>query len=207
MANITNIEPQKRKGRYNIYVDDKFYCGIDAEGLVKSGYKVGSEVTVKELEQNVFESELRSAFNKLADLIARKPYSKSQLKSKLIDKGYSINVIDKAINKAEEYGYVNDDQYAKMYIEAKKNKSKREIISGLYGKGINKNIINKNVQIISEQSEFDNAWTLANKYMKNRPKERKEFEKLYAYLYRKGFQGECINSVLKKFKFDEFDTF
>ena len=33
---ITEISAQKKKGRYNLFVDNSFYSGIDAETIVKS---------------------------------------------------------------------------------------------------------------------------------------------------------------------------
>ena len=34
---ITEISPQKHKGRYNLFVDDAFYSGIDDEVIDDSG--------------------------------------------------------------------------------------------------------------------------------------------------------------------------
>ena len=200
---ITDINAQKRKGRYNIYVDGSFYSGVDAETIVKAGLKVGKEVDKTTLEELVLESEVRSAFEKLLSLISRQMYSKRDLEKKLINYGYSSNCISKAIEKAEEYGYINDELYAKLLVESKTLKSKREIKNSLFLKGISSNIIDEKLEPIDSEEEKQRAIIIAKKYMKNKDVNEKTMAGLYAYLARRGFVSESINHVLRSYKFDE----
>ena len=62
---ITEISSQKKKGRYNLFVDGSFYSGVDGETIIKAGLKVGKEVDKQFLEEVILESETRSAFEKL----------------------------------------------------------------------------------------------------------------------------------------------
>ena len=202
---ITEISAQKRKGRYNLYVDGAFYSGVDAETIVKAGLKVGSEVDKKSLDELIMECEVRSAFDKLIGLISRQMYSKRDLEKKLLDKGYSHECIKKATEKAEEYGYINDELYAKLLVESKTLKSKREIKNSLFLKGINSNIIDKKIAVIDGEEEKQRAITIAKKYMKNKEVNEKTMAGLYGYLARRGFMTESINVVLRMYKFDEVD--
>ena len=148
---ITEISAQKRKGRYNLYVDGAFYSGVDAETIVKAGLKVGSEVDKKSLDELIMECEVRSAFDKLIGLISRQMYSKRDLEKKLLDKGYSHECIKKATEKAEEYGYINDELYAKLLVESKTLKSKREIKNSLF---LNRNSQNHKYLKILRKTEI-----------------------------------------------------
>jgi len=201
---ITEISAQKSKGRYNLYVDDVFYSGLGAETIVKNGLKVGLEISKIDLDRIVLESEERSAFEKLIDIISRQLYTKFELKQKLLKHGYNQQAIDNAIKKAEEYGYVNDTNFAKAVIESRKNKSKMEIKAFLLKKGVKNNTINEELSVISDQQEKENAITLAEKYMKHKEVSQKTLASLYGYLSRKGFSSEIVSGVLRKYKSDDF---
>ena len=201
---ITDINAQKRKGRYNIFVDGGFFSGLDAETIVKSGLKAGLEIDKDKLEELVEESETRSAFEKLINLISRQMYSKKELETKLIKYGYSQSVIKGAILKAEEYGYINDELYAKLLVEAKPLKSKTEIKNALFLKGINSNTISEQTKDIDKDEETSRAIKIAEKYMKNKEVNEKNIANLYNYLARRGFLFDAINRVLSVYKYDDF---
>lgn len=199
---VTEINAQKRKGRYNLYVDGTFYSGLDAETIIKAGLKVGSEVDKKTLEEVVLESETRSAFEKLLGLISRQMYSKKDIEKKLTGYGYSMECINRATAKAQEYGYINDELYAKLLVDSKNLKSKREIKNSLFLKGISSNIIDEKLEVIDNEEEKQRAVTIAKKYMKNKEVNEKTMAGLYGYLARRGFMTESINAVLRIYKFE-----
>ena len=201
---ITDINPQKKKGRYNLFVDGEFYSGIGEESLIKNSLKVGKEVVKEELDLAIIDSETRDAFEKLINLVSRQMQTKFEIKQKLLKYGYSENVIKLAIKKAEEYRYVDDELYAKLFVDSKKNKSKLEIKSQLFKKGIDKNIIDEKTEVINEEQEKNRVALLAEKYMKNKEVNQKTLGGLYGYLSRKGFSLEIVNSILRKYKFEEF---
>ena len=202
---ITEISPQKKKGRYNIFVDGEFYSGLDDETIIKNSLKVGTEIDKQDLEDMVLQSEERSAFEKLINIISRQLYTKFELKQKLEKYGFNKIAIERAIDKAENYGYVNDETYAKSFINSKKNKSKLELKSMMFKKGLNSNLISSSVESISMEEEKQNALVLAQKYLKNKEINQKNLANMYAYLTRKGFTQDLISYVLRKFKCDDFE--
>ena len=141
MGTITEISHQTNKKRVNIFVDNEFKSGLELETAVKFGLKIGKVINDKELDIIIEESETSSAFNVALNFISLMPKSKLEVKQKLKKKEYNENIIQKTILKLEEYNYVNDEEYAKMYINLSTKKSKREITQKLLSKGINKEII------------------------------------------------------------------
>lgn len=205
MMVITDIQSQKKKGRYNLFVDGVFYSGIDAETLVKSALKKGSEIEKPRLEELVKSSEVRSAFDKAINILSRGEQTKKDIKQKLLKYGYKESIIDEAIKKAEEYGYINDKEYAKMLVKAKSLKSRKEIKYSLYTKGVDRNIVDEVSETISDNEESERAIAIASKYMRNKEVNSKSLAGLYAYLYRKGFMVDCIKRALKEYKIDDFE--
>ena len=199
---ITEINQQKKKGRYNLYIDGSFYGGVDAETIVKNGIKVGMEIDQVFLENVIIESETRLAFEKLLNLISRQMYSKKDLELKLFNKGFSKIVVDRAVAKAEEYGYIDDQLYAKLLVESKPLKSKREIKNALFLKGLSSNIIEDKICKIDEEEETSRAKVISEKYIKNKEINEKTMSGLYAYLARRGFNSGSISKVLRMYKYE-----
>ena len=129
-------------------------------------------------------------------------YSKRDVRSKLEKYGFNSSAIELAIKQAEEYGYINDKEYALMLTKSKSNKSKAEIKQALFQKGIASTIIKEATDDISEQEEKNKALELAKKYMKNKEINQKTLASLYAYLSRKGFYGAAVTNALRFFKTD-----
>jgi len=200
---ITEITPQKRKDRFNIFVDGEFFSGLDREGVIKAGLKVGLKVDKKELEELVLESEVRSAFEKCVDLVSRKMYSEKELKDKLLKRGYGENVALFAIGKLREYGYISDQEFAKSYVGSHPLKSKMELKNSLFLKGINSKNQAEALEELGEEEEAERAKIIAEKYMKNREVSQKNLSSLYQYLSRRGFSSLSKNRALALFKGDE----
>lgn len=197
---ITEISKQKHKGRYNLFVDGQFFSGIDAEVIILNGLKEGQSISENKLNEIVITSEKRRAFEKIIDIISRGDYSESEIKDKLIKKGLNVNGINLAIDMAKEYGYIDDNVYAHKFVQTKTLKSKREIQSKLYNKGIDRSIISDALQDITEDDEQEKAKFLAEKYIRNKQIDKKVLSNLYAFLARKGFSHEICMRCLNNFK-------
>ena len=64
MGIITKIEDQKNKKRFNIFVDNAFFCGLMKETAILANLKVGKEINEDELNKLIFNSEVKMAFEK-----------------------------------------------------------------------------------------------------------------------------------------------
>ena len=204
MAIITKIESQRNKSRVNIFVDDSFFCGLNKETALIFGLKENKEIDENKLKSVIFESEVKSAFEKSLDIVGRRMNSKKELITKLLNKGYSSDVCDKVIEKLEEYHYVDDALFAKQFASANNKLSKRNLKEKLILKGISSDIILEILDNRSSDDEFDLCLAQANKYIKGREiKSYEDLAKMQASLARKGFDFDTIKRVCKKFK--EFD--
>ena len=102
MAVITKIEEQKNKKRVNIFVDNAFFCGLNKETAILFRLKENSEIDENTLKNAIFESEVKSAFEKAIDYISSRIHTKKELFDKLFKKGFEKKVVDSAIFKLEE---------------------------------------------------------------------------------------------------------
>lgn len=203
MGIITKIEEQKNKNRVNIFVDDSFFCGLEKETAVIFGLKVNKEIDENELSLAIEKSEEKRAFEKSMDYLSKRMHSKFELKDKLLKKGFSNEVVLNTILKLEEYHYVDDDMFARLFIEQNSNLSKRMIFNKLQLKGINKDIIDKNLIEIDSDAEIEKCEVLARKLLKSTKIENfNDKQKFVAKLVRRGFSYDTISKVLKNIKID-----
>ncbi|HMS33056.1 MAG TPA: RecX family transcriptional regulator [Ignavibacteria bacterium] len=200
---ITKIEAQKKdKHRYNIFIDGSFAFGLYEDSVLKYGLRSGDELNEKKIIEMREFDEFGYGKKAAYSFLAYKPRSKKDLVKKLKQKKISDNTIDDIIELLEKQKYLNDEIYARNYLEDKlssKPIGKRLAMMKLLEKGIDKeqieSVINENY---SEDKEFELAAKLMEKYEKKvKFKDQADKKnKCYRYLISKGFDYETAGRVL-----------
>ena len=94
-----------------------------------------------------------------------------------------------------------------MYAEqSKSHKGQRRIKQELINKGISHEQVDDQVQIDTED-QLATATALAEKYLKNKPRDLKIMQKLQRFLLYRGFDFDIVNTVIRKFKDVSTDDF
>ena len=143
--------------------------------------------------------ELSLVAKKAADLLARRPHFKRELKTKLLKKGYSEELIEKVLDDFERRGYLDDRDHALLYIEELKRKrlGQYEIVRRLVAKGLNELIAKDLTSSISlENEEREHIRYLLNKRRFDL-KDPKGIKKALDFFIRRGFTGDIIREVFK----------
>lgn len=134
-------------------------------------------------------------------------YSKTekQLRDKLKQgKKYTDEVIDKTIEFLKSHNFLNDEDFAKRYIETHKSAySIRVMKQKLWEKGVKNDIIEK--AFLDPENAVDETSVIKRLLLKKCPDyyekkdtmDRKAIQKLYAFLVRKGFSYGKVSEVLK----------
>ena len=192
------LASEKGKNNVLIFVDNQYFTTLDAEVVFKLGLKLNQELDIEILDQMKSEQDFKECYSKALNIVSKMEKTKKQLKDYLFNKGYDYHLINVCVAKLESLNFINDDLYCKKYIEQEKNKKgKMMIYRSLMLKGIDKDIIESNLQNFSSQKDLVNV--LAQKYMKNKTKDFNTIQKLKRYLLGKGFSYEEINSVVGEY--------
>lgn len=201
MSEITAITPQvKDKTRCNIYVDGRFYCGLTLETVVKNRLKVGKTVTGEELEAMQLESEKNTAFDKALHFLSATRKTEKEIRAHLAKKGYLPAVIDHAVEKLREYGFIDDTEYAEAYTEsAAKRKGGRLIRMELKGKGLSDEAIDSAMSGLDGEQELDTAKRILEKYMRGKTADRATLQKAYRHLMSKGFDYDTAKAAISAY--------
>lgn len=203
MRKITAITAQeKHKERVNLFVDGEFFAGVSLETALKLRLKVGDSVDETRLNEILKETERTEALQKAADYALKTLKTKRQVKDYLLKKGYSEDTVWQTVDKLKEYGYIDDKEYSKRFIEStSKTQGKRLIEYKLMMKGVRK----EDIAAAYETAETDDnasARALCEKYLRNKEKTKENVLKAYKYLIGKGFSYEQADYAVALFEED-----
>jgi len=194
MGIISSIEKQaKNKGRVSIFIDGIFILGLEEIVLLQERIKLGDDIDEGRLKEIAFKSDINTAFNKAIKYLGTRLHSKKEINYYLLNKGYDQEVIAEVMLKLDEYGYVNDENFAKEFIRSYSKKyGKHYVVARLKEYGVDRVIIDG----LLDYSDTDSIKRVAEKYLAARSGVSKQ--KLYNYLYGKGYGSDDIMNVVER---------
>ncbi len=201
---ITSVSPQKkRKDRFSIFNNSRFLIGVSAQTLTDFNLSSGVQLT-SDLFQKISEAEeYQAAKERCYLLLSGRDHSSFELKQKIIKKGFEAEIAEKVTDEFSEKGLLNDRSFAVKFAcdKAELNKwGPGKIRSALFEKGIDRQIVEEVIQNLSqslEQSQIcvDLALKRRKHFLREaEPQKRKQ--KIYRYLFGKGYDPEQINKAL-----------
>lgn len=195
---VTDIK-EYLKNKYKIYLNDEFAFVLYKGELRRYGIEKGMHFT-DALKQEILGTLLvKRAKLRAMHLLEKIDRTEADVRRKLRENLYPESVIDEAIAYVKSYHYIDDERYAENYIRYKQaTSSNNEIKRKLMEKGIHSDIIAEKLE-----HSADNEVELVKKLIMKRCSapdklDYQEKNKLYAYLYRKGFSPDAIDSGFRE---------
>lgn len=194
---ITQIKAQvKTKGRYSIYIDNKYAFGLSELGLINSGIRVGLDLTPEQLAEYKDESQIDRMYNLALNLLARRPRSKWEIEEYFRRKQIEKDVTAELISRLDQKGYINDTDFARRWVESRrllKPISRRKLQVELKAKRVSDSVIAE-VLAADDTQEYE---VLVQEVQKKRKQSRyADDTKLLQYLARQGYGYEDIKRAL-----------
>lgn len=201
---ITEIKQIGKSENYRIYLDGSYSLTLNIHTVYTYHLTVGTEIEKNELEKIQFDGEKQLAFDKATNLLSKGSKTSKEMKDYLLKKGYIPAVCEYVVLKLEGYKYLNDEEYAKLFVQDRKNIKGRLLLKQLlYQKGIAKDIIEKTLENLEQDEEIV---LMCEKYMKNKDKTNENKQKLYRHLLSRGFGYEEIKKAINiYFKGEYYD--
>jgi regulatory protein len=203
MPTITAITPQRRKGRFSLFIDGDFAVGVAEKVVSDLGLHVGKLVAGEELVRIVRAEETRRATESCLRLLEIRARSKKELETRLRQKGYEEQVIGEAIAALTRWGLIDDAQFATQWVESRSRahpEGIRKLRTELFQKGIAKDQIEAAVGAISEGDELGLARQALARKLRPLPEDkdarREEWRRLAGFLQRRGFNWETTKKAL-----------
>jgi len=191
MSIITAITKQgKNPNRVNLFLDGEFAAGLDAAAVAFARIKVGDEISAAELNEIALKSDINSAFDKAVKFLSSREHSEKEMRVYLSGKGYGAEAVSAAIARLKDYGYLSDLKFAQAFVSSYcKRYGKLLIEARLKEAGIKREVRDK----VLDYPDAEGAARCARKYLATRQGAGRE--KLYRYLYNKGYASEAIEAA------------
>ena len=194
------------KDRYKIYLDDERELLLYEDVILKFELLLKKEI----LEEDIMKIE---SFNQECDVyyvalesIKHRFKSIYDTREFLIKKEYPIEMIDKAIEKLVEQGYLNDRSFIKSYINSQivtSNKGPYKIKRELSEHRVDLNIVDEELVVFDEESQLEKIRKVATRlYNSNRNRGGAVLKKkLVNDLNNLGYDNSIISKVIEEFDF------
>jgi regulatory protein len=200
---ITMVEKQKRnKYRYNLFINEEYAFSVHEDTMIKHRLFKGERIQQARMQQILHDEEKQKVYSKALRMIGRRPHSILEIKRKLKEQGFEVDIIGSALDTLKQQNYVNDEEFAKALTESRihyQRKGRNYVRQELQQRGVSKELIQGAIDQINPEEEYQTALTLAKKKWDlttgtNQDKRRKTL----SFLMRRGFTGAVVSKVLQE---------
>lgn len=198
---ITKIETQKRKGRYNVYLDGEYAFPIDESVLVNHVLFKGMEISKEFQKQLDEEDDFSKAFSRAVNYLSYSLRSEREVRDDLLKHEFSLETAEKAIEKLKTMKYIDDLTYAESYTRTAANlngKGPYTIRQELKKRGVHDTIIEQALMQYPLEQRIENGVAAANKVLKRtkQSSSKETANKVRQNLMQKGFNSDEITEIL-----------
>lgn len=197
MKIITDLVVQKKNpNRVNIYLDGEFAFGLAR--ITAAWLQRGQELSNEKIAQMQAEDARERAFQQAMLFLSYRVRSEKEIRQNLLKHEFPEEVIGQTLERLRESGLVNDNQFARAWVENRNTfrpRSRRALTMELRQKGLDDETVQAAVSNVDENAL---AYESANKRTgRLKGLEWNEFRrKLSEYLARRGFPYSVIAPVV-----------
>lgn len=177
----------------NVYIDGEFAAALEAVTAKVGGVETGAEISAEKLARLVSESETESALSRAFAYVAKRMRTENEVRKYLADKLYSEPAVGAAVSKLKEYGYIDDAEFVRSYVEGKSGtRGKLRMRRDLALLGADETAVDAALGEVGDQREA--AERAARKYLRTH---EYDYRRLCAHLSSKGFEWEDVRAAVR----------
>lgn len=201
MPRLTQIKETK-KGRLALFLDGEFVFSLDEETFARANLHEGDDLESWQVEDLRKQSDTRRALDKAMDYLSLRDHASGELYQKLCRK-FDAPSAAYAVARAGELGLLDDAGFARRRAAEllRKRKSRREILTDLATKGIDRDTAAEAVEALyeceeeGEDPELATARALVQRHYAAKLAAGKR-DQVAAALARRGFSHTIIREAL-----------
>lgn len=201
---MTAVSPQQRNPeRVNVYVDGSYAFSLEVSRALEAQLKAGSPLPAELVEQLLQRDWVAKAVEAGVRLLTFRPRSEVELRQRLARKGYEEPVVEQAVQRLRELGYVDDEQFARFWVQNRdqfKPMGSRRLRSELLQKGLARDTAEQAIEARPQSDEEALAFSAARARLRSYAgDEYPVFQRrLGGYLARQGFDYGTSARVIRQ---------
>ena len=199
---ITSLMPVTKQ-KTEVEIDGQFAFVLYRGELSRFKLREQEEIPASVYREITEEILPRRAKLRAMHLLTRRDYTEQEIRQRLRKGKYPEEVIEEAVSYVKSYHYVDDESYARRYVEQYRDKKGvRKLRMELSGRGISREVTDR----VLEEERPSEREIIRELVRKKWPAEgratEKDFQRMYGFLGRRGFGSEDILAVLRELQRD-----
>jgi regulatory protein len=214
---VSTVQAQKKNpARCSVFVNGEFAFGCSIDVAVQFGLTKGKQLSEQEIERLLAQEDVMRLKQVALRYATYKSRTAHEVRLKMLEKEFSPEEAEYAVQFLEEFGYVDDAKYARNFIkerQERKPSGTERLRQELAKRGISKfDIEDALAEAFPKESVretmLDNALQAAHKKLRSLQGKahQKRQQALIGYLQRQGFTWEIIKKTLESLEYDEADA-
>lgn len=199
MYQVSRIE-KLSSGRYQVVLEDGTSFPLYWKDLKAYQVEEGAVLADQNYQAIMQEVLPLQAKRRALHLLERMDRTEQQLRKKLEEGQYPEEVIDMTVSYLRNCHYLDDQRYAKTYLEYRKaGKSLRQMERELYQKGISREDFQcaaRELEGVDEDAQI-RCWMEKKRFVPEEA-DRKETERFVNFLMRRGYTYSQIRKVMQQ---------
>lgn len=131
------------------------------------------------------------------DLLARREYSRLELKRRLAPHAESEDEIDSLLAELSERQWQSDERYAEAFIHSKsRSRGRLRLQQELAAKGVDESLVRANLP--DRDTELANALAVLHKKFPAPPQDFQEKQKQIRFMLYRGFEMDIVQAAFKE---------
>lgn len=204
---ITGISgAPRRPGRFDLAIDGRSATTLSIEAIERLKLAVGAVVDNALAATLAREAALLGTYDRALNLLALRARSSTELRRLLVRKGEAADLVDAAIGKLLGNGFLDDAAFARQFARSRAlgaGHSRRRVQQELARRGVARDVADTAIGEVFTEERIDEDGTLERVARKklatlarlDAPTRRR---RLYAFLARRGFDGDDIARTVRK---------
>ena len=199
---------KKGKANYNLILENNTSLTLNEEVIIKNNLIVNKDLNDEIIKKLLYENNIEELYSKCIKFISIRLRSKTEIINYLSNKKIDKNIINIIVEKLEKAGYINDDIFAKCYINDKinlTNYGEYKIRQELKKHNIDENIINKYINDVDEDIIKEKINKIIKKSIESNTKYSKNMliSKIFMKLTALGYDRDLISNELNNYEFKD----
>lgn len=193
----------KRRGRARVFVDGESWAELDLGVVTERGLREGVVLSCGELAEAREAGERPLAMNRALSLLSYRARARGELREKLLRAGYAERTVSEVVERLEELGYLDDEEFARELVrsEARKQYGSRRVFADLRRAGVDEEIAREAVEEeFAGRSEYETALKIARQRYNTGDDSGAQARRVYGFLMRRGYSAGVCAEVAREYR-------